>query len=94
VGRGTEPGSKASATRCPSFTPSFSTPSRGSISRSGGVVTFDTWDLFAIYALVDGGEASRPRSTLPILDGGFAQRQITLGVRHRLEPAPEERYSE
>lgn len=52
----------------------------------GGVVTFDDWDLYAIYTIVDRGDVSRPESTLPILDGGFDQHQITLGVRHRFEP--------
>jgi hypothetical protein len=53
----------------------------------GGVVTFDAWDLYAIYTIVDRGDVSRPESTLPILDGGFDQHRVTLGVRHRFEPA-------
>lgn len=53
----------------------------------GGVVTFDAWDLYAIYTIVDRGDVSRPESTLPMLDGGFDQHQVTLGVRHRFEPA-------
>lgn len=56
----------------------------------GGVVTFDDWDLYAIYAIVDRGDVSRPESTLPIIDGGFDQHQVTLGVRHRFEPSQDD----
>ncbi len=48
------------------------------------------WDLFAYYAWIDRGEASRPSTLLPVLDGGFDQQQVVFGVRHRFEPkAPE-----
>jgi hypothetical protein len=53
----------------------------------GGVLTVDdTWDLFASYAFVDRGELDRPETTLPILDGGFDQRQFVFGVQHRFLP--------
>ncbi len=53
----------------------------------GGVLTVsDTWDLFASYAFVDHGELERPETTLPILDGGFDQRQLVFGVQHRFLP--------
>ena len=41
------------------------------------------WDLFVIYSVIDRGERERPATTLPILDGGFDQRQLTIGVQHR-----------
>jgi hypothetical protein len=57
----------------------------------GGALTFKkTWDLFATYSVVDHGEADNPASMLPILDGGFDQRQIVFGVQHRFVPEPKE----
>jgi hypothetical protein len=41
------------------------------------------WDLFVIYSVVDRGDLERPETTLPILDGGFDQRQLAIGVQHR-----------
>ncbi len=41
------------------------------------------WDLYADYAFIDRGDLSNPATTLPILDGGFDQRQLTLGIIHR-----------
>jgi hypothetical protein len=51
----------------------------------GGVISphRSSWDLFAIYSVVDRGDLERPETTLPILDGGFDQRQLTIGVQHR-----------
>jgi hypothetical protein len=46
----------------------------------------DSWDLYAYYAWIDRGEASRPSTLLPVLDGGFDQQQVVLGIRHRFEP--------
>jgi hypothetical protein len=43
----------------------------------------DDWDLFALFAVVDRGEADDPATTLPILDGGFDQHQWLIGVQHR-----------
>jgi hypothetical protein len=43
------------------------------------------WDLFASYSFVDRGELENPTSTLPILMGGFDQRQILFGVQYRFE---------
>jgi hypothetical protein len=41
------------------------------------------WDLFVDYAVIDRGDLSNPATRLPILDGGFDQRQILFGVtRH------------
>lgn len=41
------------------------------------------WDLFADFAVIDRGDASNPATELPILDGGFDQKQIIFGVtRH------------
>jgi len=44
------------------------------------------WDLFAEFAVVDRGDLADPRTRLPILDGGFDQRQILMGVTRHLSP--------
>jgi hypothetical protein len=51
----------------------------------GGVLTFshEGWDAFAYYTFIDRGELDKPFTTLPILDGGFDQQQITIGVAYR-----------
>ena len=51
----------------------------------GGVLTprGSDWDLFVIYTIVDRGDLDRPETRLPILDGGFDQRQLAIGVQHR-----------
>jgi hypothetical protein len=52
--------------------------------RIGGVLSVvDNWDLFAELAVIDRGDRTMPATQLPILDGGFDQRQIMFGVtRH------------
>jgi hypothetical protein len=41
------------------------------------------WDVYIDGAVVGRGDAANPATRLPILDGGFSQRQVTLGVvRH------------
>jgi hypothetical protein len=49
----------------------------------GGVLTRQDWDFYAVYSIIDRGDFRQPATQLPILDGGFDQRQILLGVRHR-----------
>jgi hypothetical protein len=63
----------------------FLDPSVGLSLHVGGVMSPDDsgWDLFVVYSVVDRGDAERPATTLPILDGGFDQRQLTIGVQHR-----------
>jgi hypothetical protein len=55
----------------------------------GGVLTFSEWDVFSSYTFVDRGELGSPETMLPILDGGFDQRQLLLGVSYRFEPKRE-----
>jgi hypothetical protein len=52
--------------------------------RIGAVVSFiKEWDVYAEYAVLDRGDYEAPRTMLPILDGGFDQQQLTVGiVRH------------
>lgn len=41
------------------------------------------WDLYVDFAVIDRGDVSNPATRLPILDGGFDQKQIVMGVtRH------------
>lgn len=49
----------------------------------GGVLVFREWDVWAAYTIVDRGEIDRPEPRLPMLLGGFDQRQLSLGVQHR-----------
>lgn len=43
------------------------------------------WDLFAEFAIVDRGDMEDPATRLPILDGGFDQQQVILGVTRHFE---------
>jgi len=41
------------------------------------------WDVYIDVAMIDRGDATRPETQLPILDGGFDQAQVLFGVsRH------------
>jgi len=42
-------------------------------------------DVWLRAAVVDRGDLAVPASVLPILDGGFDQQQLTLGVTYRSE---------
>lgn len=46
----------------------------------------DDWNVYASYTIVDRGELDKPETTLPILDGGFDQHQIAIGVQYHFEP--------
>jgi hypothetical protein len=50
-----------------------------------GVRVGKLWDMYATYTVIDRGETSRPQTLLPILDGGFDQRQIIFGLSRRLD---------
>lgn len=43
------------------------------------------WDIFFDVAIVDRGDPANPATQLPILDGGFDQKQIVFGVTRRIE---------
>jgi len=43
------------------------------------------WDVYAEGSIVDRGDADMPATMLPILDGGFDQRQLVIGVVHRFD---------
>ena len=45
----------------------------------------DDWDLFVEASIRDRGDAGLPATQLPILDGGFDQRQLIVGVVRRFD---------
>jgi hypothetical protein len=45
------------------------------------------WDLYVAYVVVDRGDVEEPETTLPILNGGFDQRQLLLGVQYHFDLA-------
>lgn len=44
------------------------------------------WDLYAEFCWRDRGSTSIPGTTLPIIDGGFDQKQFVLGITRRFTP--------
>jgi hypothetical protein len=54
----------------------------------GGAMSLrsDGWTVYATYTIVDRGELDKPETTLPILDGGFDQHQVVVGVEYRFDP--------
>lgn len=43
------------------------------------------WDIFAKYVIVDRGDSIDARTTLPILEGGFDQRHLIIGLTRRFK---------
>jgi hypothetical protein len=43
------------------------------------------WDIYFDFAIVDRGDRANPATQLPILDGGFDQKQIIFGVTRHIE---------
>jgi hypothetical protein len=43
------------------------------------------WDIYVEAGIYDRGDAGHPATQLPILDGGFDQRTIVIGVTRRFE---------
>lgn len=60
--------------------------------RMGTVWSVDAkWDLFVDLAVVDRGDAADPATRLPILGGGFDQRQVIFGVTRHVERTGKDR---
>ncbi len=54
----------------------------------GGVLSYiDDWDIVAKLSVFDRGDSVDPATTLPILDGGFDQTQIMIGVTRHFKPS-------
>jgi hypothetical protein len=51
----------------------------------GALSPVPAWDLYVDFAVIDRGDLSNPATRLPILDGGFDQRQIMIGVVRHFE---------
>lgn len=49
------------------------------------------WDLSVAYTVVDRGDKGAPETTLPILSGGFDQRDFVFSITHRWEKKPRRR---
>jgi hypothetical protein len=43
------------------------------------------WDIYFDFAVIDRGDQTNPATRLPILDGGFDQKQIIFGVTRHIE---------
>jgi len=43
------------------------------------------WDLYVDFAIVDRGDAGIAGTQLPILDGGFDQKQVVFGITRHIE---------
>lgn len=52
------------------------------------------WDLFVDFAVIDRGELSDPSTRLPILNGGFDQRQVIFGVTRHIESKSRRTYGD
>jgi len=55
----------------------------------GGVVSIARrWDIFLEGSVIDRGDLFDPRTTLPVLSGGFDQRVLTFGLTRRFGVDP------
>jgi hypothetical protein len=45
------------------------------------------WDLYAEFTWKDRGNTMMPETVLPIVDGGFDQKQFVVGITRRFTPA-------
>jgi hypothetical protein len=54
--------------------------------RIGGVLAYiDDWDIYAEFSVNDRGELREPATRIPVLDGGFDQTMLVLGVTRRFQ---------
>ncbi|WP_437679090.1 hypothetical protein [Sorangium sp. So ce131] len=61
----------------------------------GGAYSYvDDWDVYVRFTVLDRGDKDDPGTMAPILDGGFDQQQITLGVVHRWELGEKDDHAE
>ena len=56
---------------------------RVAVHVTGVLALADEWDVWVRAAVLDRGELAAPGTLLPVLDGGFDQQQLTLGVSYR-----------
>jgi hypothetical protein len=51
----------------------------------GTAISLNRWDLYVELAVVDRGDLANPATRLPVLDGGFDQRQVIFGVTRHID---------
>ncbi|MBT8493721.1 MAG: hypothetical protein KJO07_11730 [Deltaproteobacteria bacterium] len=49
------------------------------------------WNLYAEYSIIDRGSLDDPATTIPVIDGGFDQTQIIVGVSRRFHDTDRDR---
>ncbi len=47
-----------------------------------------SWDVYVEYTIIDRGDDTAPRTVLPVLDGGFDQKQLTFGIARHFARTP------
>lgn len=52
------------------------------------------WDLYVDFAVIDRGDRATPGTQLPILDGGFDQKQIIFGITRHIERSASMRHDD
>jgi hypothetical protein len=52
------------------------------------------WDIYVDFAVIDRGELNDPATRLPVLDGGFDQRQVIFGVTRHIEGGKRQSYND
>ncbi|MEO7729917.1 MAG: hypothetical protein ABIY55_03015, partial [Kofleriaceae bacterium] len=55
------------------------------LSIGNAVQLSDHWDLSVELSILDRGDRGAPATRLPVLDGGFDQIQLSVGITRRLE---------
>ncbi len=68
--------------------PAYDPQTRVNVHLGTVLAYIDDWDIFARFSIIDRGDATDPATTLPILEGGFDQKEIVIGVTRRFKPAP------
>ena len=62
---------------------SFEPHTRAGFHLGGVYALVRHWDVYAEIAAIDRGDLVDPRTIVPVLDGGFDQRQLMFGVTRR-----------
>jgi len=63
----------------------FAPQTRGDLHVGGVYAVVPSWDVYVEYSILDRGDLVDPQTTLPVLAGGFDQRQLMLGVTRRFD---------
>jgi hypothetical protein len=68
----------------------FDPQTRGDFHLGGVYAVVRDIDLYAEYSFLDRGDLEAPNTLVPILDGGFDQQQLTIGVTLRFDTEEDE----